>query len=31
MAVFGHSLPLGLSLKRRNPPEKGIISWKEKE
>jgi hypothetical protein len=31
MTVFGYSLPLGLSLKRRNPPEKVIVSWKDEE
>lgn len=31
MAVFGYSLPLGLSLILKNPPEKVIVRWKEEE
>lgn len=31
MAFFGYSLPLGLSLILKNPPEKVIVGWKEEE
>jgi hypothetical protein len=31
MAFFGYSLPLGLSLILKNPPEKVIVRWKEEE
>ena len=31
MAFFGYSLPLGLSLILKIPPEKVIVRWKEEE